>query len=97
MKHYKEITETITRQIEDKVICDLCKKEGKFGSWEESRFEINETEISIKITQKEGYSYPDCGRCDKYEIDLCPDCFKNVLVPFLESKGADIRQECLDW
>lgn len=31
------------------------------------------------------------------EVDICPDCFKNKLVPWLISQGAKIKQEDWDW
>lgn len=78
--------------------CDLCGKIGKDDRWEsKSSYEINETVIEIEIRQKEGASYPEGGSGTKYEIDLCPDCFKNRLIPWLQSQGADIKTEEWDW
>jgi len=58
---------------------------------------VNETEVSVTVKQKEGESYPDGGSGTEYEIDLCPDCFKNRLVPWLKSEGANIGEMEWDW
>ena len=78
--------------------CDLCGIEAKGEEWEAKSFhEVNETEIRIEIRQKEGSNYPDCGMGTCHEIDLCPKCFKERLVPWLKSQGADIKEEEWDW
>lgn len=77
--------------------CDLCGLKSNSYDWETGIYEINETEISIRIKQKEGKSYPEGGSGYEYEIDLCPNCFKNRLVPWLKSEGAYIEQKCWDW
>ncbi len=100
----------MSKVYEDKVIpartekrvrtrkCDLCGVEAQSESWEaESCYNINETEIRIEIRQKEGSNYPDSGMGTTYEIDLCPVCFKEKLVPWLRSQGADIKEEEWVW
>lgn len=79
--------------------CDLCRKESRGGEteWDCATYEINETEITIKIAQKDGASYPEGGSGTKYDIDICPDCFNNKLIPWLISQGANIKQEDWDW
>ena len=96
MKHYIE-REVPARKDKsyDKTTCDLCGKETKRGNWAESWYEINETEISIAVRQKDGSSYPDGGMGTKYEVDMCPECFKNKLIPWLEAQGCSTKRE--DW
>lgn len=84
----KEVTIKVERK------CDLCGFMGD-DDWDGGSYEVNETEISVTITQKDGDNFPSGGSGTKYEIDLCPDCFKDRLVPWLRSEGADIKQE--DW
>jgi hypothetical protein len=76
-------------------ICDICGTKGGDGDWTGSTYAINETEVSIRITQKEGNSCPDGGSGTKYDIDLCPTCFKNKLIPWLRSQGATIQE--IEW
>jgi hypothetical protein len=77
--------------------CDLCGLETKGSDWQTGLWEVNETEITIAIKQKEGENYPEGGSGTEHEIDLCPNCFKNKLVPWLNSQGADIKQKEWDW
>lgn len=86
-----------TRQVVDKVICDLCGKQGALGTWESSSYEVEETEIQIKVRQKDGESYPETGWGTEYNVDMCPDCFKDKLIPWLESQGCTAERKDWDW
>jgi len=78
--------------------CDLCGTESKNEEWGDGgSYDVNETEITVEIRQKEGHSYPEGGSGTKYEIDLCPNCFKNKLIPWLRSQNANIEKEEWDW
>lgn len=77
--------------------CDLCGTESKGSEWQKGCYEVAETEITVEVRQKEGNSYPEGGSGTKYEIDLCPKCFKNRLIPWLKSQGATIQEEEWDW
>lgn len=98
----REVTETVelkevkTKHI--KITCDICKREAKKGSWNEGGvYEINETEIEVTVRQKEGTNYPEGGQGFEMVVDLCPVCFKEKLVPWLESQGAVIEEKPWDW
>ena len=94
MRHYIEKTEparTIT--VHDKTTCDLCGKAALRGDWERSYYEVNDTEIEVKIRQKDGVSYPEGGYGTEYEIDMCPECFKTKLIPWLESQGCTAKRK----
>jgi hypothetical protein len=78
--------------------CDLCDATSTSETWGSGAFyKVNETEISIEIRQEEGSSYPEGGNGKKYEVDLCPSCFKDKLIPWLNSQNANIKQEEWDW
>ena len=99
MKIYEDriIPEKTIEQLKTRK-CDLCGVEANGEDWEaKSFYAINETEIVIEARQKEGHSYPEGGSGTKYEIDLCPDCFKNKLIPWLKSQGANIQKEDWGW
>lgn len=96
------IMEKVTRPAYESLVCrcrkcDLCGKESKGEDWDTAYYEINETDIHIKIKQKEGDNYPDGGSGTEYVVDLCPDCFKNRLIPWLKSEGANIEPVDWDW
>jgi hypothetical protein len=76
--------------------CDLCGVASKRGKeWEPSSYTVAETEVSVTVTHRSGKSYPEGGSGTEVEVDLCPKCFKDRLIPWLESQGATI--EASDW
>jgi len=77
--------------------CDLCGLLTEGDDWHAGTWEVNETTVRIEIKQKKGDNYPEGGSGTEYEIDICPDCFKNKLVPWLKSQGADIQQKEWYW
>lgn len=98
MRHYE--TETVpatTREKLAKTTCDLCGAEAKEGNWESSSYEVNEVEIEVTVRQKDGDNYPEGGWGTDYTVDMCPDCFKNKLIPWLESQGCKAERKEWDW
>lgn len=86
MKTYEEVkvTEKVKRHIF--TTCDLCGGTTK-GNWG-GGFEVHEVEVRIK----EGDTYPEFGSGTEIEYDICPTCFKDKLIPWLESQGAETRE-----
>jgi hypothetical protein len=98
MKHYKKVTTTSTFTELVQRTCDLCGLAGKNAGWEVgTKYDIGETVITVTVLQKEGFTCPDGGSGKKYDVDICPVCFKMKLVPWLISQGAKIKQEDWDW
>jgi uncharacterized protein (DUF2225 family) len=85
------------REVLSEVSCDLCGKVGRYGDWESSNWEVAESEIEIEVRYKDGASYPDGGSGQKYNVDICPECFKDKLIPWLESQGCKAKFEDWDW
>jgi hypothetical protein len=77
--------------------CDLCGFKARNLDWNASCYEINETEISITIDHKEGENYPESCNSTSWKIDMCPNCFKNKLIPWLKDQGANIKEIERDW
>lgn len=78
--------------------CDLCGAESQGEEWQsKGLWDVNQTVMAVEIRQKDGYNLPDGGSGTKIEVDLCPTCFKDKLVPWLISQGADIKAEEWDW
>lgn len=78
MKTYKTVTET--KSIEDKVFCDVCKKEsdGRFtGEWKTERndLEYSDTILIRHISELCCWDRDGGGENYQLDIDLCPDCF----------------------
>ena len=97
MRKYIKYQKVVKKQRLEKMICDLCSKESIGAGWKNSIWSINETEIEITVRQTEGTNYPEGGFGTEYIIDLCPECFKNRLVPWLKSEGAKVEEKEWDW
>jgi hypothetical protein len=82
--------------------CDLChakspNPDGWENNWIKGDYTLEETELTIAVRHKDGYSCPDGGNGTEYEIDLCPKCFKERLIPWLKSQGATVERKDWDW
>ena len=87
-----------TREVEDQTICDLCGCEEGSSKWDNSScWDVDETEIRISVKHKDGYSYPECGSGTEYAVDMCPTCFKDKLIPWLESQGCTAERKEWDF
>ena len=97
MDHYKDvkIPARVKSQIY-KTTCDLCGKKALdegLHIWGEGKFDATETELRLKT----GDSYPDGGYGEVLDIDICPDCFKEKLIPWLKGQGVDCTFKKWDW
>jgi hypothetical protein len=89
-----------THKVIDKTVCDICKRETKGSEWEESTWHNDETDITVELSYEHRTSYGcDCcgGQSEKIIVDLCPTCFKDKLLPWLRSQGAQIQVKEYDW
>jgi len=79
-------TETYMTKPEEKtriveIRCDVCneRKHDPYdrNNWAEHFYHVDD----IKITHEVGTSYPDDSDLKHLQIDMCPDCFTNILLP----------------
>jgi hypothetical protein len=101
VKHYE--TRLVPARNDEyciKQTCDLCGAEAlspdnwsDHSTWDN----LNETEIDVTVRQKNGSSYPEGGSGTKFEVDVCPKCFKEKLVPWLRSQGAQVEEKEWDF
>ncbi len=97
MREYTETEELVKNKMLVGIKCDLCGKNAKTENWDSSSYEINETTIKITIKQKDGTTYPEGGWGTEYSVDMCPSCFKDKLIPWLESQGCEAKRQDWDW
>ena len=64
--------------------CDLCSNTTCRSDWSDTIYRVEETSVYYK----EGTSYPEGGGGTYYELDICPDCFLNKLIPWAERHGS---------
>ena len=82
-----------TEEREVAVICDSCSKESTQREGWAGGYNIDE----ITISRNTGSSYPEGGSGEKFVVDLCPDCFKDKLLPALNALGIYGRTDEWDW
>ena len=70
--------------------CDICGDITK-TSWRKKKGDA--VEVEVKMT--EGTVWPEGGSGLEIEYDICPVCFKEKIIPFLESLGA--KQKWREW
>ena len=81
---------TKTKQVSQttivETVCDMCGTRFKGDGFDnDSLYKVAEVYIEFK----EGEQYPEGGRFDMIKPDICPSCFKEKVIPFLESEGVD--------
>ena len=94
MKSYEQRPHTGTYKAFVSRACDLCGLVSKSDrNWKDDEYHIDETEVKLTVGIKEWD-----GRSDtEYTVDICPDCFKGKLIPWLQSQGATIQEKNYDW
>ena len=73
---HKELKE---HEVTDKYVCDLCHKDIPILDM----YDVNEVEVSHKV----GKHYPDDWWGHELDLDICPACWCNVILPFLREKS----------
>lgn len=98
----KELRPAYEAEVVDKTVCDMCSRQTKGDSWEQSTWYINYTNIGLAITteisaeRRKSYGW-DGGEGEKVVVDLCPWCFKDKLIPWLRSQGVKVEIQEIDW
>lgn len=80
---YEEREEWVKRIVQTRIICDICGVSNEGDEWGSGEFDVAETEVICRT----GEAYPETGNGEQYELDICPKCFKEKLVPWVESHG----------
>lgn len=99
MKIMEKVTKTIqTEDIKD-TLCDICgSSEEKWESTKGQSWGHHSEEISLyhKITE----SYCGEGTSNEIDLDVCPTCFRDKILPFIKSisyKPENIEYREIDW
>lgn len=91
MREYetKKVTSEVTRLA--KMSCDLCGAvaKGPERGWDADYYADDETEVEIR--HKKGSAYPEGSSGTRYTFDVCPKCFHEKLIPWMESQGAKAK------
>ena len=84
MKIYEEKEVTVIREHLHLMTCDLCGKSTQGEDWTRKNYDVSETEVSCRV----GTNYGSSSTGTTYEVDICPDCFINVLIPWVEARAG---------
>ncbi len=61
--------------------------------WESGYYETNDTKVEVTVHAKKGMSYPDGDSWGhEYLVDICPKCFREKLVPWLNSQVQALKK-----
>lgn len=88
----KQIRQSTERRLVS-VTCDLCGCEATGVSGNEPYWEPGYRISSVTVERVEGECIPDCDPERRTKrVDICPKCFEQKLVPWLEkSQGAKMQ------
>lgn len=85
MKVYVEKTETRTYQSLERTICDICGTEEGTGHWQTGNcYDFDD----VTIHHEHGSRYPSGGNKEELNLDICPKCFSEKILPVLRSLGV---------
>jgi len=96
MSKQKEIKEVqgVVKYKKEPFLCDICqKKTDDLDCWDGETYSIDGTKIEMTV----GNRYPGAGWKETTEFHICPDCFKEKLIPFFESHGAKATESETVW
>lgn len=75
-------------------LCHTCDFPGcEQKTSDQGMFVIDEVEIEVTVRHKEGMRFPEGVSYEEISVDVCPDCFKTKLIPWLESQGVKITRK----
>jgi hypothetical protein len=83
------------------VVCDLCGTEqgGAYWSdfdgvnWAPEAYGVER----VAVQYGSGSHYPEGGFGKTVGVHMCPTCFTDRLVPWLESQGAEMSEKVWDY
>jgi uncharacterized protein (DUF2225 family) len=81
--------ETFIHSVE----CDFCHTIYKGEGWGKDGYKKAETNISYLW----GTFYPDDCNGSEIEVDICPTCFMEKLVPWMKEQGVHIVKSEFPW
>lgn len=89
----KKITQDREEVVEFR--CDLCGSladNPKVETWNDTseidkKGEFTTSEMQVSLKNRTYFPWSDDVDGYNIEVDLCPKCFRDILVPFLESRG----------
>lgn len=93
MRYKKKVQRVVEERIaRSRTVCDLCQEQitDRFDRRGSGKIDWDDSEVTIEAAL--GDRYPDDADCRTfYEVDICPTCFIEKVVPALAGLGAKVR------
>ena len=95
MRRFKTMPVTREERYDHELICDICGHTVKSieNNWAGGLYEDCRTEVTFQ----EGHSYPEAITGKKLEFDICPTCFKDKLIPWIQSQNPNVDVKPKDY
>ena len=88
MKKYKTVKETREKQELTNIVCDICGYDNEhYYDWQNDPNKEGSSyfDTEVEIRYRYGVSYPEGGSGYEYNLDICPKCFMEKIVPLLKT------------
>lgn len=97
MKKYKKTKRTIEDRELTNMVCDICGYDNKhYSDWQNdpNNEGLSYFDTEVEVSYKYGTNYPEGGSGYKYDLDICPKCFMEKIVPLLKTNKKPTKW---DW
>jgi hypothetical protein len=84
-----------TREVEVK--CELCDRTGRPGGTSDNKWKYGYDVEDTTISLEEGDRYPEGTNLTVTTVDICPDCMRSKVFPWLVSQGAILREKEVEY
>jgi hypothetical protein len=101
VREYRDVERVVKERQLVQTTCDLCGRVAAEGNWcGESRWPRidDETQLAVRVCRKRMETYgSDSGDTEELSYDICPQCFTDKLVPWLQGQGAQAKPVNFSW
>lgn len=73
--------------------CDFCGNPTYSTDRNNAEDGVSTIETTFSINRKTTYAGGCAGHGDRLTWDICPDCIKGKLLPWIESQGAEVEED----
>ena len=90
MRKVTTIEKTVIQKTEvTEIFCDICGEKGHKEIFDSVGWKDDPERLESAVYVNEGTCYHDAAWGTVTYFDICPNCFKSVLIPLLKTKGID--------
>jgi len=97
MRKYELQTAVSERNVLVELRCDLCGCRATNERYDAGMYVRNEVTLKVTVHHTKGKDYPEGGWGTEFIVDMCPECFRDKLIPWINSQGGDVQEKEWDW